>query len=439
MLPGLLIDDIAGTDAGALVVIDSAVTETLDSISPYAANPYILTELGQIYLGDGTAPASPTNTAVYCVFTANSAGVVIPKGFLVGDGTYQYAVQNGGVTQSGLSTTPLYCLASLQGTWAVPSNSVTTLVTGAPTGITLSVTNPLPGTPSGAQETEGQFRARVLQAGLCTSTGMPNYLKTLLQAVPGVIANLVSVQNPNAGAWKIIVGGTGDAYAIGYAIYCALQDVSTLVGSTLGVSNVSNAAAAIVTTTLNHGFVTSNTVTIVGVQGLTGANGTWTVASVPTPTTFSIGLNSSSLPTYTGYGQVFPDNRNVSVTINEYPNSYTIPFVNPPVQTVTMVITWNTSSLNYVSAAGVSSLVQPAIASYINMLPVGAPINELEMTAVFQAAVLPVIPTVLLTRLVFSVVINGIATSPGSGTATIFGDVESSFSIAQSAITVTQG
>ena len=83
--------------------------------------------------------------------------------------------------------------------------------------------------------------------------------------------------------------------------------------------------------------------------------------------------------------------------------------------------------------------VQPAIATYINSIPVGQPINELDMIAVFQAATAALVPTALLTRLVFVVSINGITTSPESGTYIIDGDPESFFECPQSNITVTQG
>ena len=69
-LPASLVEDISSTDVGALVVMDTAAVETINSISPFTANPFILSELGQVYIGPGSAPAVPTNTSVYVVFTA---------------------------------------------------------------------------------------------------------------------------------------------------------------------------------------------------------------------------------------------------------------------------------------------------------------------------------------------------------------------------------
>jgi len=440
-LPALLTNDVAGTDTGAVQIIDQGITETLNSVSPATANPWLLTLLGGVYLGQGSTAASPSNTAVYVVFTGSAAGIVIPPGFVVSDGGNQYAIIDGGVTLTGLSTQPLFarCISSTA-SFAVPANTVTDLVTSAPTGYTLTVTNPLAGTPGGPAQTEGQYRAQVVQAGLVAATGTPNYVKTMIQAVPGVQANLVSVRTPSAGQWEIIVGGTGDPYAIAFAVFQGIgAGVNLLVGSTLAVTGITNANPGVVTTNLNHGFATGQVINIAGAVGISGVNGTPLTITVITEKTFSIGIDTTSSGAWTSGGVVTPNFRNVTVTINSYPDSYTIPLVIPPVQTVTMAVTWNTSSLNYVSPTGVAQLVQPALAAYVNAIPVGAPINELEMTAVFQAAVVSLIPTILLTRLVFSVSINGISTAVQSGTGIVVGDPESYFSCSPSSIAVVQG
>src|ERR1035437_7234351 len=103
VLPAGLIEDISSTDTGAMVIMDQLVTETIDSITPYGANAYLLTELGQIYLGQGSTAGSVSNTAVYIVVTGSAAGIPIPPGFTVSDGSNQYIVIDGGVTLTGLS------------------------------------------------------------------------------------------------------------------------------------------------------------------------------------------------------------------------------------------------------------------------------------------------------------------------------------------------
>lgn len=439
-LPGALLDDVAGTDTAALVLIDQARVDALNSISPFTANPWVLLQLGQIYLGLGSTSAPASNTAVYVVFTG-PVGFIIPVGFIVSDGTYQYTVQDGGVIETGETSAPLFCLATQSGSWAVPANSVTQLVTSIPSGlpIAVTVTNPLAGTPGADAQTEADFRAQVMQAGLVGSTGMPNMLRTLLQKVPGVQARLISIRQ-QPGAWEIIVGGTGDPYAIGNAIFQALFDISTLTGSVLAVTGITNANPAVVTTNLNHGFnATQPGVEINGAVGISGVNGVLVTATTITENSFSIPIDTTSSGAWTNGGVVTPNFRNVSVSLNDYPDTYTVPFVVPPMQTVTMTVTWNTSSPNFVSPSGVAQLVQPAIAAYINSIVVGAPINVLELNQAFLTAVSGILNPTLVTRLIFTVSINGIVTDPVTGTETIVGDPESYFACAASGIVVIQG
>jgi hypothetical protein len=140
-------------------------------------------------------------------------------------------------------------------------------------------------------------------------------------------------------------------------------------------------------------------------------------------------------------GSAISSLRNVTVTIYDPPDTFNIVSVNPPVQTITMTITWNTSLSSFTGGAAFPSLVQPPLIAYINSLAVGAPINVLEMNALFQAAIAGVLDPNLLTRLVFAVFINSVLTPPGSGTYAVSGDPEGSFFTATngSGITVTQG
>ena len=359
-LPGSLIEDIVSTDVGALVVSDQAVTETINSLTPFGANQFILAELGNIY---GVTPGSTVNTSVYVVFSG-TVGFVIQQGFTVSDGTYQYVVQDASIIATGGSSAPVYCVATTAGAWAVPTGSVTSLVTSVPSSVTLSVTNPTVGTPSAAGETEEQYRARVFQAGLASAQGMPTLLKTSLTNVTGVQDRLVSVQQQSPG-WKVLVGG-GDPYQVANAIFQSLFDVSSLVGST-------------------------------------------TTA------------------------------RNITVSINDYPDTYSVIFVNPPSQNVGITLTWNTTSTNVVSPTAVAQAANPALVSYINSIVVGQPINLFELQSVFQAAVADIVTPQQLTRMVFAVTINSTPVSPTSGTGIIAGDSESYFTTNTAAISIVQG
>lgn len=437
-LPGSLIEDISSTDTGAALVCDSAVTELINSITPYGANLFLLQQLANIYLGQQNGQqGAATTTSVYVVFTG-PAGFVIPAGFTVSDGTHQYLVQDGGIIGTGGQSPQIFCLAALSGSWAVPVGTVTQLITSVPTGITLTVTNPAAGVPGAGAETDEAYRARVLQAGIASAQGMATYLKTLLLQVPGVQPNLISVQQQTGGGWEVIAGG-GDPYQIAYAIYTALFDISTLVGSQLSVSGISNANPGVVTTNLAHGLTTGNVITLSGVVGMTGINSVPLTVTVLTPTTFSIGINTTSSGTYVSGGSISPNPRNISVSINDYPDTYNVLFVNPVQQTVTMTVTWNTTSSNFVTPAAIAQLAQQPLVNYINNLPVGVPINQFELNTVFQEAIASAIPPQLLTRLVFQVFINGVLAAPSAGTGIIAGDPEGYFLTSAPSISVVKG
>jgi hypothetical protein len=430
-LPGSLIEDMASTAAGALVVQDQAYVDLINSISPYSANPFILYQLGAVY---GVQQGVGSNTSVYVTFSG-LAGYVIPRGFTVSDGNYQYTVQDGGIIGTGGTSPALYCLATIAGSWAVPVGTVTEIITSVPSGYSLTCTNLTAGIPGATAQTVPQYQAQVVQAGLATAQGVPTFVKTQLEQVSGVQPNLVSIQNIATNKWEIICGG-GDPYQVANAIFKSVPDFSILVGSTLAVTGITSANPAVVTTDLNHGYTTGQTVTIAGVNP-SGFNGSFT-ATVLTEKTFSIPLNATSL-TYVSGGIVTPNLRNVTVAVNDYPDTYNITFVNPPSQTVGIAITWNTISTNLVSPEAISELVIPNVVSYINSIVVGQPINTFEIQEIFQQGVSTILPVNQISKINTAVSINGINTAPVSGTFLVYGDPESYFSTNSALITVSQG
>ena len=359
-LPASMVEDISSTATGALIQLEQGRVDAVDSITPYGANAFILAQQGVML---GLPQGTSTNTSVYVVISG-PAGYVVPAGFIVSDGTYQYVVQEGGAIATGGSTSSLYAVANQSGTWAVPANTVTTIVTSVPSGYTLTVTNPAAGTPSSGTETISAYRARILQATTVTGQGTAAYIKTQLAKIPGVVPRLISVLQVSGG-WEVICGG-GDPYQVAAAIYASALNLNSIVGST-------------------------------------------TTA------------------------------RNITVTITDPPNTYSVVFVNPPQQTVTATVTWNTTQTNFTAVAQVNQLAATALVSYFNSIPVGQPINELEMTQVFQNAVSSVLASEYLTTLTFSVSVNGTVTPPNSGTSIIPGDAESYWYCAATGVTVAQG
>jgi len=358
-LPGSLIEDISSTDVAAIALCEQARIELVNSITPYGANEFLLTQLGNVY---GVTLGEPTNGSVYVTFTGQ-AGFVIPQGFIVSDGTNQYKAADGGIIGSGL-TASLYCIATNSNSFSIPAGTVTQIITSVPSPFTLSCTNPLAGNPATTKESPDSYRVRVLQAGIAASQGMARYLKTLLPQVPGVVSRLIAVRQ-GAGTWKVICGG-GDPYQVAYAIYQALFDITDLAGSA-------------------------------------------------TPA------------------------RNVTVTINDYPDVYQVIFVNPPKQDVGIVLTWNTTATNAISDSSIAQLVSPQLEAYINSLPVGYTINIFDMQDIFLTAVNAVIPSQYISKLNFAVTINGVPTSPSAGTQLIYGDAESYFQTISTAISIVRG
>lgn len=361
-LPKSLIENILSTGTYMMSQCDQSYIELINSISSTNANLNILNQIAQQAGIKGMS--EPSRTSVYVTFSG-TAGFIISKGFLVGDGTYQYEVQDGGVIGLSGESSPLYCLATQDGAWAVPDNTVNSIITSVPTGFTLTCNNVADGVPSGEAETVSQFRWRCLRAMTVGGQGMATRLKEMLYQVEGVQQRLVSVRQQAGGLWSVICGG-GDPVEVANAIFSALFDISNLTGS------------------------------------LTTA-------------------------------------RNITQAIYDYPDIYSITWINPPQQLVACTVTWNSSSPYLVSSSVVSQLAAPALIEYINSLTVGSPINDLKMAEVFKSSISSVVDPDLITRLVFQVSIDGVGASVAVGTHTYLSESESYFYAPSGSFTINQG
>jgi len=444
-LPGTLIEDIASTDTAALVLIDQAQVETINSMTPYGCNLFVLNQQGQLV---GIQQGLGSNTSVNVVFSG-TPGYVIPQGIIVSDGTYQYISQEASVINStGVSNT-VYCVSNSTGSWAVPANSVTTISSSIPTGVTLTVTNPTTGNPSISIQSPEDYRAQVIAAYAVGPSGTVSAIKTAVIKVTGVVQSLVSVRQNNyysPAKWEVIVGG-GDPYAVADAIYASCGDPNTLCGSTMLVSAITKANPGKVTTNLVHGFNAGQVVYITGIVGMTALNGVaLTVTPVSgDPYSFTIGVDTTSYATYISGGIVSTSSSTITIprdefiTIYDNPDSYVIPYVVPVQQPVTLVFTWNTNATTPVSNASITALAAQPICDYINALGPGQPVNLYEIQAVFQASVSPLLPASAITHMAIVIAINGIVVVPVSGTNTVVGDPEGYYYIQTSNVTFTQG
>ena len=359
VLPAGLIEDLTSTAVGGLSLFDSSLVTMANSVTPLGANPYYLTDLGTIY---GVSRGTTSRTSVYVVFSG-TPGLSINPGFTVSDGTNQYSVVDGGIIQSNGTSNPLYCLATTDGTWAVPENTVTAISTSVPPIYTVTCNNPTPGTAGTSdQEPWDDYRARVLEAGYSPSQGCASYLKARLKTVPGVQARLVSVQPRDTG-WEILCGG-GDPYAIAYQIYMSMFDPLLLIGSAT-------------------------------------------------------------------------TERNVTASVLDYPDTYDYVFVNPVAQTVSVTVTWNTSATNVISNDSIASLASAAVATYINSIYAGKPINIYDMEDAFRASISTVVPQSLVVKMTFAVYINSTLTPAVGGI--VSGDSEGYFSTDSTKIHITRG
>ena len=435
-LPGTLIEDISSTDVYALVESDSFLVDLVNSITPFGANPFLLNQLGILY---GVDRQPITNTSVILVFNG-PPGYVIPQGFVVSDGTYQYVTQQGGIVGVSGASLPIYALATQQGAWPVPSNTVVQLLTSVPANIALAVTNPVSGIPSQSGEPIGVYRERCFTAGLAASTGMARYLKTLVGNVPGVQQRLISVQEDVTSEQYIVIVGGGDPYQVAFQIWCSDFYVPGLKGADIRVAGMSNTNPMVITTADNHNLQTGNIEMIMGSVGIPYVNGNLYTITVLTQKTFSIPVDGTQYGKWQYGGVVTPNPINEYINISDYPDSFVIPFVIPAQEVVNIVVTWTTDSPNYVSPAAVAQFAVPAIVDYINSLPAGTtPINLNVLNQVFIDSIASILAGELVINLNWVISINGIGASVSPGTQVIYGDRYSYFYTQNGYITVNQG
>lgn len=232
-LPGSLIDDVAGTQVGGLAMYDQARVDAVQSVSPVTANPYVLAQQGQQF---GIPLAGESNGNALEVFSG-TPGYLIYQGFIVGDGTNQYVVQDGVTIGTGGTSPPTEVIATSPNVFPIPAGAINQIITSVPGGITLTCTNPEAGVPgTGAPQTIESYRATIVQAYQFQLQGAPSVIRTLLLQVPGVSSRLISILS-NGTKWEVVVGG-GDPYQVAAAIYQGVSTPGLLVGSSTTPRNI---------------------------------------------------------------------------------------------------------------------------------------------------------------------------------------------------------
>jgi len=334
------------------------------------------------------------------------------------------------------------------------SNDVILPLLGQQAGLTLgSVTNttvPLVFTSSthgyvitqGFLVTDGTTTYAVRDGGVIGSTGTstpilavaittdsngvsPNTVTTLVTQPPASIS--LSVNNPSAGTPGSFTVETLFAYRARVLQASLAKTVST--------------GQYIKAQLLQIPGITSNAISVQQVS-----TGGYRVIYAVLPNTAAVDQRSIAYALFMSVadvgvlqGSAINADRNVSTSLVDYPNTYSVTYVEALTQQVIINITWNTSITGFAGGGAFASLVQSPLAAYINALAPGEIINVLEMNNIFQSATAGILDPSALTRLVFSVEINGTPTPQAAGTYAIFGDPESNFNCPTGNITVLQG
>ncbi|MJB99379.1 baseplate J-like family protein, partial [Salmonella enterica subsp. diarizonae] len=184
------------------------------------------------------------------------------------------------------------------------------------------------------------------------------------------------------------------------------------------------------------GLTSGQLVNISGVNGMTGINNVPLTATVLTPHTFSIGIDTSASGSWDGGGEVTPNVRNNVVTISDWPDNYLIPFVIPLQQNVTVKFEWGSEGVNYLTDATILTLVSAPVIQYINGIYAGKPLNINNLKDTFLQSVNTTIDMSLISKLNVIITVNGIITNPDPNTNIISGDPFSYFYIASDGVTV---
>jgi len=161
---------------------------------------------------------------------------------------------------------------------------------------------------------------------------------------------------------------------------------------------------------------------------------------VPAPPVFDRPIIGDNWGPYMYGGTLSPNPINAFITVADFPDTYLIPYVIPPQERVSIVLTWRTDSPNYVSPDAIAQAAIPEIVDYINSLPAGTtPINLNVMNKVFLDAIQSILVGEYVIDIVWEIFINEIGVSPQLGTQVIFGDPYSYFYTENGKVQVLKG
>lgn len=431
-LPGTLIEDMLSTCGGSLVFINQAQVDLINSIAPSTANEALLDQLGMVY---GISRKSGTNGSAYVIFTG-TPGFIIPRGFIVSDGIHRFSVQEDTVVAQNGSSGQVYVLAQDSDTFDMPANTITKIESSVRSDVELSVTNPQVGMIGTTAETTTQYRSRIMEAGLVTSTATPTMIRTRLLSIDGVQERLLSIV-VNGDGYSVICGG-GDPYDVANAIFQTIPTIGILKPSEIQVSRLDKGNPTVIYTNLTHGLKTSDVVSFSG-DGYSFLQNQQFTITVLSDNSFSIPVDTIDAEDYTG-GLILDTNvRNRLVILRDGVDSYTVPFIVPLQEEVSIQLIWKMEDDSSLYVGAISNTTVPLIVEYINQIRIGEVINLYEIQKIFLDGVDQVFNQNLITKIDILVFINGVQQKPTSSENIIRGDPQSYFYTKSENITVTDG
>ena len=221
-MPAELVAAIAQSVAYGIKAAADYYALSTNTFSPYGVNEFMLLAQGAQL---GFTLNEFNRTSVVVKFMGVN-GVRIPRGTLVGDGTYTYQSSIDGIISGGY--VEVLCYATTDGSWAVPAATVTTVLTSFDGSYSITCTNLLDGTPAAGSETIAEYRVRVLTALQINTTATTSYLKSLLWAL-GIPQRLVSV---DSNITHVYVDETANEFNVANAIWQSGVNIAVLAGTT---------------------------------------------------------------------------------------------------------------------------------------------------------------------------------------------------------------
>jgi len=128
----------------------------------------------------------------------------------------------------------------------------------------------------------------------------------------------------------------------------------------------------------------------------------------------------------------------VTVSISDYPDTYSVGYITPDSEMVNIILTWNTSASNYIDPAAVDNASITNIVNYVNSVYVGQPINTYTLEQIFVSSLASIIQPELISLITIEVGINGVIVPPNTNTGLVFGGEYSYFTTDATHVTVQQ-